>query len=216
MQNPAFSLNFLGMRQVDRKAKGGYERHDPYYHAAKQKGFVARSVFKLEEIDNDFNLIRPRDKVLDLGCAPGSWLQYVEGKLRASGGQIVGVDLLPVRLSFGQNVHIIQGDIYDVQLEQLLPFGREFDVLLSDMAPNTSGIKSLDQDRSLVLCERALEIAQVLLRPGGRFCVKVLEGGGMQNFIAACRQIFQEVKIRRPKGTRAASMETYVIGLGKK
>jgi len=91
-----------------------------------------------------------------------------------------------------------------------------FDVILSDMAPNTSGIKSLDQDRSMALCEYALYIAEQILKPGGNFCVKVLEGGEMAKFLTACRKIFREVKIRRPKGTRVASMETYVVGLGKK
>ncbi len=185
-----------------------YNRKDPYYHAAKKQGFVARSIFKLEEIDQDFGLIKPKAHVLDLGCSPGSWLQYVERKIGASGGKIVGIDLAPLALSFGHHVQFIQGDIFEVSIDG------EFDLVLSDMAPKTSGIKSMDQDRSLVLCERALEIAIQVLKPGGRFCVKVLEGGGLPDFVKACKQVFKDVKIRRPKGTRAGSMETYVIGLG--
>ena len=182
-----------------------YNRKDPYYHAAKKQGFVARSIFKLEEIDKDFSLIKPKARVLDLGCSPGSWLQYVDQK--ALGGQIVGIDLAPLALSFGPHVQFIQGDIFEVVIEG------QFDLVLSDMAPKTSGIKSLDQDRSLVLCEQALEIAKRVLKPGGNFCVKVLEGGGLPNYIKTCRETFKEVKIRRPKSTRAGSMETYVIGL---
>lgn len=187
-----------------------YNRKDPYYHAAKKQGFVARSIFKLEEIDQDFKLMRPKARVLDLGCSPGSWLQYVERKIGDTGGQIVGIDLAPLALSFGHHVQFIQGDIFEVSIEG------EFDLVLSDMAPKTSGIRSMDQDRSLTLCERALEIAIQVLRPGGNFCVKVLEGGGMPDYLKTCRQVFKEVKIRRPKGTRAGSMETYVIGLGFK
>jgi 23S rRNA (uridine2552-2'-O)-methyltransferase len=209
--------------KTDSKTKGRYERHDALYHAAKKQGYAARSIFKLEEIDKDFSLLHARNWVLDLGCSPGSWLQYVAAQVGVQGGA-VGVDLLPLKLSLGPHVHYRQGDIFDVPVESLLPkvaladdsLPGHFDVVLSDMAPNTSGIKSLDQDRSMVLCERALEIAQIALRPGGRFCVKVLEGAGMQDFIAACRKTFAQVKIRRPKGTRAGSMETYVVGLQKK
>lgn len=185
-----------------------YNRKDPYYHAAKKQGFVARSIFKLEEIDKDFALIKPKARVLDLGCSPGSWLQYVEHKIGSTGGQVVGIDLAPLALSFGPHVQFIQGDIYEISPEG------EFDVVLSDMAPKTSGIRNADQDRSLDLCERALEIARQLLKPGGNFCVKVLEGGGLPDYLKTCRLLFKEVKIRRPKSTRARSMETYVIGLG--
>lgn len=217
-----FKKNIKQTRSDYLKVKGGYERHDPYYHAAKKQGFVARSVFKLEEIDQDFSLIRSGDWVLDLGCAPGSWLQYTEKRVGKLGGRLVGIDLLPVRISFASHVKIIQGDIYDAALSDLLPEeidGKSktgFDVVLSDMAPNTTGIRSVDQDRSLALCERALELAEKLLRPGGRFCVKILEGGGIQSFITQCRQMFTTVKIRRPKGTRSGSMETYIVCLNKK
>ncbi|MBH1988509.1 MAG: RlmE family RNA methyltransferase [Myxococcaceae bacterium] len=183
-----------------------YNRKDPYYHAAKKQGFVARSIFKLEEIDRDFRLIRPGTRVLDLGCSPGSWLQYAE-RVVGDTGSIVGIDLAPLALSFGSHVQFIQGDIFEVSLEGV------FDLVLSDMAPKTSGIKSMDQDRSLALCEEALQIATRVLKPGGRFCVKVLEGGGLPDYVQQCRQHFKEVKIRRPQGTRPRSMETYVIGI---
>ena len=211
--------------QSSSKTKGRYERHDAYYHAAKKQGFMARSIFKLEEIDKDFSLIKPDAWVLDLGCSPGSWLQYVDSRIAASKhGGAVGVDVLPLKATFGPYIHFINADIFEMDINALTPNAAIqmpgtplfFDVVLSDMAPNTSGIKSLDQDRSMALCEHALAIAEQILRPGGNFCVKVLEGGGMQAFVKECRRIFSEVKIRRPKGTRVASMETYVVGLKKK
>lgn len=206
------------MQHKDSKKKGSYERHDPLYFAAKKQGYAARSVFKLEEIDKDFSLLHTGDYVVDLGCSPGSWLQYTSDRIREK-GRIVGVDLLPVKIAVSCGFHFVKADVFEVEPEALLaqlPENGRFDVVMSDMAPNTSGIKSLDQDRSLVLCERALELALAVLRKGGRFCVKILEGGGMQAFVKECRENFEEVKIRRPKGTRTTSMETYVVGLKRK
>jgi 23S rRNA (uridine2552-2'-O)-methyltransferase len=197
-----------------------YDRHDTYYRKAKEEGFLARSVYKLEEIDRAFKIVRKGDVVLDLGCAPGSWLQYAERRVREKGGSLVGIDLLPVKLTFGAHVRVIQGDIYDVTLEDLLPEGVDadtpFDVVLSDMAPNTTGIRSVDQARSMALVERALDIADELLRPGGRFVAKVFEGGDFVAFVKMLRERFTDVKIRRPKGVRRGSMETYVVALDKK
>lgn len=204
----------LDTRQT--KQKGSYKRHDAYYFAAQKQGFVARSIFKLEEIDQDFSLIKGSARVLDLGCSPGSWLQYV-GKKLGPKGCIVGVDLLPVKVSVSCAFHFIQGDAFELDPNSLMETaGGPFDVVLSDMAPNTSGIRSLDQDRSMALCEHTLDLAERVLAPGGNFCVKVLEGGDMPLFLNKCRQIFKEVKVRRPKGTRKTSIETYVLGFGKK
>jgi 23S rRNA (uridine2552-2'-O)-methyltransferase len=222
---PALRLSFgvlsvgaMQSRNNNSKRKGSYERHDPLYFAAKKQGYAARSVFKLEEIDKDFSLLRTGDFVVDLGCSPGSWLQYTSDKIGTQ-GIIVGVDVLPVKIAVSCGFHFMKADVFEVEPECLLEFlpeAKRFDILLSDMAPNTSGIKSLDQDRSMVLCEQALTIARGVVRRGGRFCVKILEGGGMNNFIKDCRDTFEEVKIRRPKGTRSTSMETYVIGLRRK
>lgn len=209
---------------LDSKTKGRYKRHDAYYHAAKKQGFLARSIFKLEEIDNNFKILNSKDWVLDLGCSPGSWLQYVDSKIGKKEGGAIGVDLLPLKVSFRPQIHFVNADILEVDIDALRPRNAlelpeapmYFDVILSDMAPNMSGIKSLDQDRSMGLCEHALYLADHLLKPGGNFCIKVLEGGGMPAFIKACREVFLEVKIKRPKGTRVSSMETYVIGLKRK
>lgn len=207
------------------KGQGRYDRHDAYYRRAKQEGYLARSVYKLQEIDRDFHIIHPGDFVLDLGAAPGSWLQYAEERVRQGGGQLVGIDLLPVRMSFGPHVKVLEGDVFETPVEALRPDeaarrGRDperpFDVVLSDMAPNTTGIKSVDQARSMALAERALKLAGRLLAPGGRFVVKVFEGGDFKDFLDDARRLFDEVKVRRPKGTRAGSIETYVIALSRK
>jgi 23S rRNA (uridine2552-2'-O)-methyltransferase len=202
------------------KGNDRYDRHDTYYRKAKSEGFVARSIYKLDEIDRDMQIVRPNDRVLDLGCAPGSWLQYVETKIRAR-GSLVGIDLLPVKLSFGSHVRILQGDAFTTSVEELAgtepgqPL-RLFDVVLSDMAPNTTGTRSVDQARSMALCERALEVCDRALVVGGNFCVKVLEGGEMHAFVTQCREMFEVVRVRRPKGTRPGSTETYVVGMKKK
>jgi 23S rRNA (uridine2552-2'-O)-methyltransferase len=205
-----------------KKGNARYDRHDAYYRKAKKDGYAARSVYKLEEIDQAFKIVRRGNRVLDLGSAPGSWLQYAQARVGEQ-GIVVGVDLLPLQVSPGPRCHVLQGDVFDLSAEELLPEGEVdlegfagFDVVLSDMAPNTTGIKSVDQDRSMALCERAFDLALRLLRPGGRFCVKVLEGGDMPEFLKRCRAAFSQVKIRRPKGTRAGSMETYVVGLDLK
>ena len=202
------------------KGNARYDRHDTYYKKAKLEGFVARSVYKLEEIDADMHLIRPSDRVLDLGCAPGSWLQYVEKKVRVQ-GSAVGIDLLAVKLAFGQHVRVMRGDAFTTSVEELsgVELGAPlqlFDVVLSDMAPNTTGTRSVDQARSVALCERALEVAERVLSPGGHMCVKILEGGDMPAFVASCKRVFETVKIRRPKSTRDGSIETFVIAQKKK
>lgn len=206
------------------KGNTRYDRHDHYYRQAKADGYVARSIYKLEEIDKIVKLIRAGDNVLDLGCAPGSWMQYAERRVHEKGGLLVGIDLLPTAISFGPHVRIIEGDAFETTAEELLPAtfsgkpteAQPFDVVLSDMAPNTTGVRPVDQARSMALVERALDLSVRLLRPGGRFCVKVFEGGDMPAFIKRCREVFETVKIRRPKGVRIGSMETYVVGLNKK
>lgn len=196
-----------------------YDRHDHYYKKAKSEGYAARSIYKLDEIDREYRILKKGDVVVDLGCAPGSWMQYVEQKV-LPGGRAFGIDLLPVKVAFGAHVRTLQGDAFEVTLEDLtdakegvLP---AVDVVLSDMAPNTTGIRAVDQARSMALCERALEVAERLLRPGGRFVVKVLEGGEMKPFVTSCQAVFSVVKIKRPKSTRDGSTETFVIGLDKK
>lgn len=203
------------------KTKGSFKRHDHFYYKARHLGFVARSIFKLEELDQQFRLIHPKSHVLDLGCAPGSWLQYVSNRVSPNQGKVVGVDLLPVKSSFGPHVQTVQKDIFVWIDDYIQEQSKEhapcmFDVVLSDMAPNTTGIKSVDQDRSVELCRMALHVAKQLLKPKGHFCAKILEGGELPAFVFECKQLFETVHIKKPKGTRSISMETYIVGLFKK
>jgi 23S rRNA (uridine2552-2'-O)-methyltransferase len=198
------------------KGNARYDRHDAFYKKAKKEGFVARSVYKLDEIDAKFHLLRPGDFVLDLGCAPGSWLQYAADRVGHKGG-VVGIDLLATKIALGPHVRVLRGDAFDTPIEALTGDStRRFDVVLSDMAPNTTGIKTVDQARSMALCEHALEVARRTLRIGGNFCVKIFEGGDQRAFITAVREVFSSVDIYRPKSTRVGSIETYVIGRKKK
>jgi 23S rRNA (uridine2552-2'-O)-methyltransferase len=201
------------------KGNARYDRHDHYYKLAKAEGFAARSVYKLEEIDVEHHLIRKGDVVVDLGCAPGSWLQYVESHIGPT-GRAFGVDLLPVKVAFSSQVRVIQGDAFKLELSDIVGAAAgevvHVDVVLSDMAPNTTGIRSVDADRSMALCERALDVAERLLKPGGHFVVKVLEGGEMKAFVERAKTIFSTVKIRRPKSTREGSTETFVIGVRRR
>ena len=189
------------------KGNARYDRHDAYYRQAKKEGFAARSIYKLVEIDNEMHLFKSQDRVLDLGTAPGSWMQYVDDRVQSA----VGIDLLPVKIAFSAKVTVLQGDAFDTKLEDMGPF----DVVLSDMAPNTTGIRSVDQARSLALCERALEVAERSLKKGGRFCVKILEGGEIKQYVEQCKKVFETVKVRRPKSTREGSTETYIVGLNR-
>jgi 23S rRNA (uridine2552-2'-O)-methyltransferase len=192
------------------EAEVSYDRKDNYYRKAKKEGFAARSIYKLEELDKEFRLFSPSARVLDLGCAPGSWLQYVDAKLKS--GTALGIDLLPVKAGFSGKIEVMQGDAFTTPVEEKGPF----DLVLSDMAPNTTGIRAVDTARSLALCERALEVASRALKPGGNFCVKILEGGDMKQFVDSVKAMFETAKIKRPKSTRSSSTETYVLGLRKK
>ena len=198
------------------KGNARYDRHDTYYRQAKKEGYVARSIYKLDEIDAKFHLIRSGDVVLDLGCAPGSWLQYAAERVGAR-GRVIGIDLLPAKVALGPHVRVLQGDAFDTPVEVLTgDTTTRFDVVLSDMAPNTTGIKAVDQARSLALCEHALEVARAALKPGGSFCVKIFEGGDQKAYVNAVKDVFAQVDIYRPKSTRVGSIETYVVGRKKK
>ncbi|MEM7495648.1 MAG: RlmE family RNA methyltransferase [Myxococcota bacterium] len=204
----------------DKGRKGGWGARDPFFRQAKAQGYAARSVFKLQQLDARFGLVRPRDRVLDLGCAPGSWLQYLSRRLDAARGCAVGVDLQAVKVGkLGAHVHVLRADVHDVTASALLATGtpdsapRAFDAVLSDMAPATCGVKLVDQQRSLELCERALRLAQEVLRPGGRLCVKVFEGDGLRDYRHRCARLFRRVSLHRPEATKSASKEIYVVAL---
>ena len=189
-----------------------YNPKDHFFHKAKKDGFAARSVYKLEEIDKKYKIFRSGQNILDLGAAPGSWSQYACQKI--GGGKLLGIDLTPIKLSLPQ-AHFIAMDLYDFNLAALqeLGFTEPFDVVMSDMAPNTTGIKSVDQARSTGLCELALETARRTLRPGGTFICKFFQSGDFQNLRTAIRKEFDRVEVVKPQSTRSISKEIFIVGL---
>jgi len=190
---------------------------DHYFKKAKRENFAARSVYKLEEAQKRFNVIKPGNAVLDLGCHPGSWAQYT-ASIVGKNGLIVGVDLQDgsdSTLAGGVAFRRLQGDIMDEELpERLAKIRSGFQVVLSDMAPSTSGNKWLDQQMVLRLARRALEIAEKLLYAGGNFYCKVFQGEDVDDFVDRVRQEFTSVKTVKPKSSRAESREMFVLGMG--
>ena len=188
-------------------------RHDRFHQKAKKQGFLARAVFKLEELDTQFKLFKPGQRVLDLGCAPGSWLQYARGKVGDS-GILVGLDRAQIREASG--ARIVVGDVLSIDVKVLLGDLSNFDVVLSDMAPDTSGVRSMDQARSEALFERALEIATLTLAPGGNFVGKLFQGPDFKKLTESVRAQFTVGKTAKPDSSRQASIEQYVVGKGFK
>ena len=189
----------------------GYQKKDYYHRKAKEEGFVARSAYKLQEIQKKFKLLRNGSRVLDLGCAPGAWTQ-VALPLVGDKGFIVGVDLEAVELKHPQ-FRFIHGDAFRLKPEHL-PEG-PFDCVLSDMAPKTSGVKVRDQALSAELCLHALEMAKLHLKPGGSLVVKLFEGEDASRVKKEIQTCFRELKLFRPDSTRSASVEIFLIATGK-
>lgn len=189
---------------------------DHYYQKAKNENYLARSIYKLEEIDQRFKVIKKGAFVLDLGYYPGSWVQYTAPKVGPE-GRVVGIDIQPVNKKLLlPNLVLFQKDIFDVKGPADLDSDKHFDVVLSDMAPSTTGIKSLDQDRSLMLVEAVFGLLPLTLRPGGHFVIKVFESNDAQTFLKAQKSRFNEFHYLRPKSTRSVSKEFFVIGKGFK
>ena len=191
-----------------------YNQKDYYFQKAKKENFAARSVFKLEEIDKRFRIIKPGDKILDLGAAPGSWAQYSSRKIGKS-GRILGIDLQPIKITLPNAVFIV-ADMLDVNLVQIMAdkgIEAPFDVVLSDMAPKTTGIKITDQTRSFELSQLALAIAEKYLRKSGYFVCKLFQGGDFEGYRKKLVSRFERVEILRPQSTRKESKEIFFIGL---
>ena len=185
---------------------------DHYSKQAKKERFPARSVYKLEEIQKKHRLLKKGDTVLDLGCAPGAWLLYA-AKLTGPKGRVIGIDLKPVSIQLSSHIKIITADVFTLDIESL---EENFNVVLSDMAPATTGHKAVDAVRSYNLCETALKIAQSSLLPGGAFVCKIFQGPDFNLFLDAVRNGFKRLNIFKPQSSRKASKEIYVIGLGFK
>ncbi len=188
---------------------------DKWAELAKKKGYPARSVFKLMEIQEKFKIIKPGYKVLDLGASPGSWSQFV-CEIIGPQGHAVGVDLEPVK--FKSNLFtFLQKDVFELTEDELKSLGfSEFDLILSDMAPKTTGIQIRDHIQSVELTLRALELAKNLLRKGGTLLVKIFDGPEFPKVRKEFEKIFQSVKILKPKATRKGSKELFLLALNKK
>jgi 23S rRNA (uridine2552-2'-O)-methyltransferase len=187
---------------------------DHYTRQAKKERFPARSVYKLQEIQNKHNVIKKGDAVLDLGCAPGSWLLYAAG-LTGTGGRVIGIDQVPVTINVPSHVKVYTGDIFRMGDDFFKSLGVGFNAVISDMAPSTTGNKYADNARSLDLCCRALSIAQMTLTAGGSFVCKIFQGEDFKIFVDSVRSVFKIHRIFKPKSSRKASKEIYVIGLRK-
>lgn len=187
---------------------------DPYVKQAQDAGYRSRAVFKLQEIDKKDRLFRPGMTVVDLGAAPGGWCQYAVERLGQS-GRVIGLDILEMPPIPG--VEIIQGDFTEqAVLDRLLEVvdNKPVDLVLSDMAPNISGMKVVDQPRAMYLVELALEFCQRALAPGGDFLVKMFQGEGSDTYIKTLRQQFERVLVRKPSASRPRSREVYLLARG--
>jgi 23S rRNA (uridine2552-2'-O)-methyltransferase len=188
--------------------------HDQFFRKAKEEGYLARSAYKLTEINQKKRLFGRGSRVLDLGCAPGAWVQ-VALEIVGPRGVVVGIDLKEVRERFPENAHVLQGDIYATPAEVLTgESGVKFDAVLSDMAPDTTGHG--DHFLSVRLCRRVLELLPGLLRPGGNLVMKVFEGEEYAPLLRETEKLFRVVKGFKPKASREVSREMYVVGEGYK
>lgn len=195
-------------------------RHDVYYRRAKQESFAARSVYKLQEIDKRVRLLRAGQRVLDLGCRPGSWLQYAAERVGPSGA-VVGLDRQALDIAVPSNARVIEGDVLTLDpatLTEALPEDRRgcFQVILSDMAPDTSGIPFTDQVRSVELFTAALELALKLGCPSSSLCGKIFMGDGFAETVKRLKEHYEQVKTIRPEATRKSSTEVYLVCLRRR
>ena len=188
--------------------------HDRFFKQAKREGKLARSVYKLEELNRRDALFKKGDAVLDLGAAPGSWLEYILETVGAD-GIACAVDRRPIHKKFKGRASFKLLDVLEMTGEEFSGEAREgFDAIVSDMAPNTSGIRIVDQAKSLELCEKVLDLAGRMLKKNGNFACKIFYGPDTEHFRAAAGKRFKTAKIRKPEACRNESIEHYVIGLG--
>ena len=198
--------------------------NDPYVKLAQKEGYRARAAFKLKEMDETLKLVRPGDTVVDLGSAPGAWSQYLRRKLSPQGaavgelnGRIVAVDILPMEPVEG--VTFLQGDFREPEVLAKLSAlvgGKPVDVVVSDMAPNLSGIESADSARIANLVELAVDFARAHLKPDGALVVKLFHGSGYSQLVKHFKETFKVVKPLKPKASRDKSSETFLVGIGLK
>jgi 23S rRNA (uridine2552-2'-O)-methyltransferase len=197
---------------LSRQLRDRSARHDAFFRKARNEGFAARAVYKLEDIDKRMHVLRAGARVLDLGCRPGSWMQYA-CKVVGPHGKVVGVDRLPLPAPV-PGAHVILADIYTLSDEELLCGLPAFDAVLSDMAPDTTGIRATDQARSANLFEEALKRAERLLAPLGCFVAKIFQSPDVEKLREQMSVRFGEVRLLKPEGSRSQSTELYLVGKG--
>lgn len=188
------------------------QRRDPYVKQARKEGYRSRAAYKLAELDERDHLLRPGMLVVDLGAAPGGWAQYARQKV-GERGRVIALDVLPIEPFAG--VEVIQGDFTENVVLDLLEArleGRKADLVISDMAPNITGVASSDQARSIYLAELALEFADKHLKPGGNVLLKTFQGEGYAELYKALQARFKKVVARKPKASRPESREIYLLG----
>lgn len=190
-----------------------FQVQDHYFQRAKKERYLARAVYKLQEIQKKHRILHKGSRVLDLGAAPGSWMQFTE-PIIGSRGLLVGVDLQPISYRPGRHVVTLRQDIFDESFpDKLKELYGPFDAVLSDMAPKTSGIKVADAARSALLVERALEIAEAVLKPRGHFLAKIFQGSDFHQILSDVKKRFKRVKVIKPDATRKGSKEVYILAL---
>ena len=187
-------------------------KNEFYTMLSKKEGYPARSVYKLKEIDEKYKIIKKSNRVLDLGCAPGSWLLYISQKV-GNKGKVIGVDIEEIKIPQKANINFIKRSILDLKESD---FKDKFEVVVSDLSSKTSGIKFLDTGKSLELAEKSFEIAKLFLLPGGNFICKIFENESSDEFFKKVKNCFDFAKRFRPKAVIKGSKEFYIIGRGFK
>ena len=196
--------------------QNSYEKPDFWSRKAFSEGYPARSVYKLQEIDEKFGFIKKNYTVLDLGAAPGSWTTFLLRKMDGS-GKVVSCDLNPLSKDVkADNLTFIQGDLNAAEIRKQIKSLGPFDLVVCDAAPKTTGNKMVDTARSEQLVEMAVWYAQDMLKPGGNFCVKIFQSGAQQTILKQMREIFSQAKGFKPEACRKESFETFLLGVGKK
>lgn len=188
---------------------------DFFYKQAKEEGVVARSFFKIEDLDQKYRLIRPGFRVMDVGAAPGSWIQYIHKKI-GDDGFVFAMDLNPLNIGIPDNVDFLQINIFDITPEEIFDKHGIFDVIISDVAPRTTGSDFVDQTKSYQLCEHVRNIAIKVLKKNGNMICKMYQSGDTKPFVEDMKKVFTEVKIQKPESSRKQSREIFIVGLGKK
>ena len=189
-------------------------RGETFYKKAKELGYRSRAAFKLLEIQEKFHIIKQGNCILDLGAAPGSWSQ-IALNLVGGKGTVVGNDIQPV-VGLGDKYQFLRGDILKESVfERIAKLGLDFDVVLSDTAPDTSGFKDVDIGVACLLANSSLEIAKKFLRPGGNFACKIFQGKGFDDFLKAVKKNFRRVEIFKPRSSQKNSAEIFIVGIGK-